>query len=60
MILEVDNKGTMDLSNSWSVGGHTRHIDVIHTFLRKLKEEGKLLVNGLLGKDNDDGILLKI
>ena len=38
MILEVDNKGTVDLVNSWSIGGKIRHIDVRQTFLRELKE----------------------
>ena len=52
MILEVDNKGTMDLENIWSVGGQTRNIDVHQTFLHELKEEGKLLVKWLPGKDN--------
>jgi hypothetical protein len=28
MILEMDNKGAVDLVNSFSVGGCTRHIDV--------------------------------
>jgi hypothetical protein len=28
MIIEVDNKGTKDLMNNWSVGGRTRHIDI--------------------------------
>jgi hypothetical protein len=24
----MDNKGAVDLANSWSVGGLTRHVDV--------------------------------
>ena len=28
MILEMDNKGTIDLMNSWSLNGRTCHIDV--------------------------------
>ncbi len=28
MILEMDNKGTVDLVNNWSIGGRTRHVDV--------------------------------
>jgi hypothetical protein len=28
MILEMDSKGAADLVNSFSVGGHTQHIDV--------------------------------
>ena len=40
MILEVDNKGAVDLCNNWSVGGRTRHISVKQYFLRDLKEAG--------------------
>jgi hypothetical protein len=32
MILEMDNKGAVDLINSFSVGGRTRHIDVKQCF----------------------------
>ena len=40
MILYIDNKGTVDLINNWSVGGRTRHIEVRLYFLRELKEQG--------------------
>ncbi len=53
MILEVDNKEGMDMENSLSIIGCTQNIDVHQTFLCKLKEEGKLLVRWLPGKDND-------
>ena len=42
MILEMDNKGAIDLANNWSVGGRTRHIDVRYHFLRELKEDGTI------------------
>jgi hypothetical protein len=38
MILEMDNKGAVDLGNNWSVGGQTRHVDVRQCFLWELKE----------------------
>ena len=38
MLLEMDNKGVVDLANNWSVGGRTRHVDVRQCFLRELKE----------------------
>ncbi len=38
MILEMDNKGGVDLANNWSIGGCTRHVDVRQCFLRELKE----------------------
>ena len=34
MILEMDNKGAVDLANNWSVGGRTRDVDVRNNFLR--------------------------
>ena len=44
MILEVDNQGVVDLANNWSAGGRTCHVDVQKIFLRKLKEDGTLIV----------------
>jgi hypothetical protein len=38
MILELDNKGAVDLANNWNIGGRTRHVDVRQCFLRELKE----------------------
>ena len=43
MILEMDNKGAVDLANNWSAAGRTRHVAVRICFLRELKEEGVLL-----------------
>jgi hypothetical protein len=43
--LNLDNMGAVDLINSFSVGGHTRHIDVKQCFLMDLKEAKKLIVN---------------
>ena len=40
MKLYVDNKGTVQLANNWSVGGRTRHIGAKTNFLRSLKEMG--------------------
>ena len=42
MILEIDNKGAVDIANNWSAGGRTRHIKM--NFLRDLKEEGIIKV----------------
>ncbi len=28
MTVEIDNKGAVDVANNWSIGGHTRHVDV--------------------------------
>ena len=40
MVLEMDNKGSVDLVNNWSAGGRTRHVGVRINFLRELKEQG--------------------
>jgi hypothetical protein len=44
MLIEVDNKGAVDLANSWSATGRTRHIASRINFLRELKEEGIITV----------------
>jgi hypothetical protein len=49
MILEIDNKGAVDLANNWSVGGRTCHIEVRQYFLQKLKEEGLIHTKWLSG-----------
>eukprot|EP01082_Thalassiosira_pseudonana_P015113 g13562.t1 g13562 contig82:14183-14878(+) len=59
MILEMDNKGAVDLANSWSVGGRTRHIDVRMHFLRELKSQGLLVIKHVPGDDNDADIFTK-
>ena len=40
MVIEIDNKGSVDLINNWSVSGRTRHIDAKKNYLRELKENG--------------------
>ncbi len=45
MVLEMDNKGAVDLINSFSVGSCTHHINVKQCFLRELKEAKQLIVN---------------
>jgi hypothetical protein len=44
MILEVDNKGAVDLVNTYSVGGRTHHVETRRFFLRQLKEENIIKV----------------
>ena len=38
MVCWCDNKGLVDLLNSWKVAGQTRHVAVKLCFLRELKE----------------------
>ena len=52
MILEINNKGAVDIINSFSVGGRTRHIDVRQCFLQELKEAKQLVVNWIPGSEN--------
>ncbi len=57
--LEIDNKGAVDLINSFSVRGCTRHIDVKQCFLRELKEVKQLLVNWIPGLENSTDMFTK-
>ena len=59
MILEVDNKGSKDIVDSWSTSGRTRHIAVKHNFLRELKEEGTLQVRWIPEAENTSDMFTK-
>jgi hypothetical protein len=56
MVLEMDNKGAVDLANNWSVGGRTVHMDVRQHYLRELKDEGLLVIKHLPGEENNADI----
>ena len=59
MKLEMDNKGADDLANNWSVGGRTRHVDIMNFFLRELKDTGLLIIGFVPGDLNDADIFTK-
>jgi hypothetical protein len=59
MILEMDNKGAVDLVKSFSVGGHTQHIDIKQFFLQELKEAKVLVVKLIPGSENEADIFTK-
>ena len=59
MILEVDNRGAVDIINSFSVGGRTRHINVKQCFLRELKESKQLIVKWISGTQNNADMFIK-
>ena len=59
MVLELDNKGTKDIVDSWSTSGRTRHIVVRHNFLRELKEEGTLQVKWIPEAENTSDMFTK-
>jgi hypothetical protein len=59
MILQIDNKGAVDLANNWSIGGRTRHIEVRQYFLRDLKMEGTILTKWLSGSEMSSDLFTK-
>jgi hypothetical protein len=59
MILEVDNKGAVDLVNNISVGGRTRHIETRQYYLRDLKEQGVISVIWKAGSENSSDMYTK-
>ncbi len=59
MILEIDNKGAVDLTHSWSVGSRTRHVEVRQYFLRDLKEDGIIWSKWIPGDSNPSDLFTK-
>lgn len=59
MILEIDNKGAVDLSHNWSVNGRTRHVAIRMSFLRELEEDGVLKVKWTKGENNSADMFTK-
>jgi len=53
IILDLDNKGAVDIANYWSVAGRTKHIDTKQYFIRHLKENGIIKVRWIPGKINE-------
>ncbi len=51
MIAEMDNSGAHDLANSWSVGGWTRHMDMLMCFLCELKKDGMVAFKYIPGPE---------
>ena len=58
-LLEMHNKGAVDLANNYSVGGRTRHVDVRFFYLRELKQEGLIVIKHVPGNENDADIFTK-
>jgi hypothetical protein len=59
MILEIDNKGAVDIANNWSVGGRTRHINTRFYFLRELKEADLIKTIWRSGAEMSSDVLTK-
>ena len=58
-ILEMDNKGAVNMANNWSVGGRTKHIDVKYLWLRELKEQRIIRVVWTSAELNDADLFTK-
>jgi hypothetical protein len=59
MIVVVDNKGAVDLANSWTATSRTRHIASHINFVRELKEEGVITVQWLSNQQMSSDIFTK-
>jgi hypothetical protein len=52
MILEMDNKGAVDIAHNWSVSGRSRHESVRQSFLRELNEGDIIVTKWKEGENN--------
>ena len=59
MVLYMDNKGGVDIFNSWSIAGNTRAISVQFAFICKLKEAGILKIEWIQGHSNSADLYAK-
>jgi hypothetical protein len=59
MYLKMDNSGGVDVYNSWSVSGRTRHASVRLCFLRELKEQGLIECRWQSGDTNPADMFTK-
>ena len=58
-MLELDNKGAVDLSHNWSVSGCLCHDSICQGFLRELEEEGMIEVKWIPGDENSVDLFTK-
>jgi len=58
MVLEVENKGAVDLINNFSVIGRTRQLENRQYYLRELKEQGMMVVKWKAGSENSSDLCL--
>jgi hypothetical protein len=59
MILEMDNKGAVDLCHNWSIAGKTRHDSIRQNFLRELEEQQIITVKWISTDDNSADLFTK-
>ena len=60
MVLKMDNSSAVDIANSWSIGGRTRHVDVCNNFLHELRDQGLLVIRHIVGDKNDADNLMNV
>jgi hypothetical protein len=59
MVMHVDNKGTVDSVNGYSVSGCMQHVNIKQCILRELKEAKVLIVKWIPGSENQADMLTK-
>ena len=59
MKLYVNNHGVIDFVKKWSISGQTQCVDVQYWWLRKLKEEGQLIVEWIETEGNTADLFTK-
>ena len=59
MILDMNNKGAVDLANNWSIGDHTKRVDVRQCFLQELKESKVRDIRWIKGLENNTDLFLR-
>ena len=59
MVLEMDNKGGVDIFNNWSIAGNTRAVAIRFAYIRELKEAGQLEIKWLDGSKNTSDLFTK-
>lgn len=59
MILEIGNLGAINIANRWIVASGTHHVDVSNYFLRKLRDQGILVMKHIPGDTNNSNLFRK-
>jgi hypothetical protein len=59
MVVYVNNTGAISLSNNWSTGSRTKHIDLRYHYIRELVEQGIIEVKFVRSEDNTSDIFTK-
>ena len=59
MTVLTDNTGAIDLLYNWTTAGRTRHIDILHHFMRDLADEGIFEAKHLATKRNRADVMTK-